>query len=72
MQEANFQKQLYHDAKGEEEKIDIYILMIKVLLNKQKIPIHHQRSKTIDVKYHYIRSQIQCYNTNEERDIYSK
>ena len=28
-------------------------------INQAKNPVHHQRSKHIDIKYHFIRSEIQ-------------
>ena len=63
VQEAKFIKQLYKDMKGDELEIDIYA--DNQSANKlAKNPINHQRSKHIDVKYHYIRSEIQNNNVN--------
>ena len=58
MQEANFLRQLFRDF------TDAYKPKTNIFVDNQgaialaKNPIHHQRSKHIDVKYHYIRDQI--------------
>ena len=59
MQEANFLRQLFADICGTSKEC------IKLYADNQgaialaKNPVDHQRSKHIDIKYHFIRNEIQ-------------
>ena len=63
VQEAKFLKQLCQDM-----NIVIKDVVINVdnqgAINLAKNPVNHQRSKHIDIKYHFIRSEIQNGNVN--------
>jgi hypothetical protein len=59
VQEGNFLRQLLADMQG---RTDIHIDLFvdnKGAIDLAKNPVHHQRSKHIDIRYHYVRSQIQ-------------
>ena len=58
-QEAKFLRQLFIDMSG--NIIDGVLLHVdnQGAIALAKNPIHHQRSKHIDIRYHYIRSEIQ-------------
>ena len=59
VQEANFLRQLFADMR------DCFPEKVLIFADNQgaislaKNPVHHQRSKHIDIKYHYIRSEVQ-------------
>jgi hypothetical protein len=58
IQEANFLTQLLADMTGMNKKsVDIFVDNQGAIM-LAKNPVHHQRSKHIDIKYHYIRSQV--------------
>ena len=63
VQEAKFLKQLCSDM-----NVLIDNVLIKVdnqgAINLAKNPVNHQRSKHLDIKYHFIRSEIQNGNGN--------
>ena len=65
VQEAKFLKQLCSDM-----NVVIDNVLIKVdnqgAINLAKNPVNHQRSKHIDIKYHFIRSEIQNRNVTLE------
>lgn len=59
MQEANFLRQFYsYIINCDRSTVTLHVdNMGAVALAKN--PVHHQRSKHIDIKYHYIRSQVE-------------
>lgn len=58
IQEANFLRQLMSDIQGTEKMPVSLFVDSKSAIDLAKNPVHHQRSKHIDIKYHYIRSQV--------------
>ncbi|XP_046851103.1 secreted RxLR effector protein 161-like [Xenia sp. Carnegie-2017] len=81
VQEAKFLMQLCQDMKvGINEGKSLIMIDNQGAMNLAKNPVHHQRSKHIDIKYHFIRSEIQKgrinleYVTSEENiaDIFTK
>ncbi|KAK3892691.1 hypothetical protein Pcinc_003483 [Petrolisthes cinctipes] len=59
MQEGKFLRQLYSDMNGcDKEAVSLYVDN-QGALALAKNPVHHQRSKHIDIKYHFIRSEIE-------------
>jgi hypothetical protein len=59
IQEANFLQQLLKDMQiSNKMSVNLYVDN-QGALELAKNPVHHQRSKHIDIRYHYIRSQIQ-------------
>ena len=59
MQEANFLRQLLSDMLNSERESVILYVDNKGAIALAKNPIHHQRSKHIDIRYHFIRSQVE-------------
>ncbi len=59
MQEANFLRQLYSDMTNSKKDSVILHVDNKSAIALAKNPIHHQRTKHIDIKYHFIRSQVE-------------
>lgn len=59
IQESKFLQQLLVDMLGCSKLLVNLHVDNQGALELAKNPVHHQRSKHIDVKYHYIRSQIQ-------------
>jgi hypothetical protein len=58
MQEANFLRQLFSDMKGCAPSTVTLYADSQSAIALAKNPVHHQRSKHIDIKYHFIRSEI--------------
>ena len=59
IQEAKFLVQLYKDLTGNESaNVDIFVDNQSAIA-LAKNPVQHQRSKHIDIKYHFIRAEIQ-------------
>jgi hypothetical protein len=59
IQEANFLQQLLKDMQGSNDKLPVHLNVDNQgAIELAKNPVHHQRSKHIDIKYHYIRSQV--------------
>ena len=59
MQEAKFLTQLYKDLTGSTAaNVDIFVDNQSAIA-LAKNPVQHQRSKHIDIKYHFIRAEIQ-------------
>ena len=58
IQEANFLRQLSIDILGNDYSVELFVDN-QGAINLAKNPVHHQRSKHIDIKYHYIRDEIQ-------------
>lgn len=59
IQEGNFLRQLISDLKGSDKlPVNLYVDN-KGAIDLARNPVHHQRSKHIDVKYHFIRLQVQ-------------
>lgn len=60
VQEAKFFMQLCLDMKvGIKEGKSLVMIDNQGAMNLAKTPVQHQRSKHIDIKYHFIRSEIQ-------------
>ncbi|XP_066954374.1 uncharacterized protein [Macrobrachium rosenbergii] len=59
MQEGNFFRQLYADMINCNGETIILNVDNKVAIALAKNPVHHQRSKHIDIKNHFLRSQIE-------------
>jgi hypothetical protein len=58
IQEGNFLRQLLSDITDcDKMQINLYVDN-RGAIDLAKNPVHHQRSKHIDIRYHYIRSQI--------------
>jgi hypothetical protein len=81
VQEAKFLRQLCKDMKVSTGGDDVLIQVDNQgAINLARNPVHHQRSKHIDIKYHFIRSVIQAgivslkYVPTEENiaDIFTK
>lgn len=58
IQEAKFLSQLLADMSCSNKQSVLLFVDNQGAINLAKNPIHHQRSKHIDVKYHFIRSEI--------------
>ncbi len=81
VQEAKFLRQLCKDMKVSAGEDSVLIQVDNQgAINLARNPVHHQRSKHIDIKYHFIRSEIQAgivsleYVPTEENiaDIFTK
>ena len=59
MQEANFLRQLYSDMTDCERDTIILHVDNKGAIALSKNPVYHQRSKHIDIKFHFIRSEME-------------
>ena len=59
MKEANFLRQLWVDMTGEKRKIVDLYADSKGAISLSKNPVHHKRTKHIDIRYHFIRSEIE-------------
>jgi hypothetical protein len=60
VQEAKFLRQLCIDMKVSISDDNVLIQVDNQgAINLARNPVHHQRSKHIDIKYHFIRSEIQ-------------
>ena len=59
IQEAKFLSQLFVDMQGCREQPVLLYADNQGAIALAKNPVHHQRSKHIDIRYHYIRSEIQ-------------
>ena len=59
MKEANFLRQLLADMTGEERKIVDLYADNQGAISLSKNPVHHKRTKHIDIRYHFIRSEVQ-------------
>ena len=58
VQEAKFLRQLIHDMFYSQEQVIIHGDN-QGAIALAKNPVHHQRSKHIDIRYHYVRSEVQ-------------
>ncbi|KAF2345550.1 hypothetical protein FHG87_023694 [Trinorchestia longiramus] len=58
VQEGIFLKQLLCDVDGYDEPVGIFVDN-RGAIDLAKNPVHHQRSKHIDIRYHFIRAIIQ-------------
>ena len=58
IQEANFLRQLFADMQGSDKKQLMINVDNQAAISLAKNPVYHQRSKHIDIKYHYIRSEV--------------
>ena len=58
MQEANFLRQLFADMKGCNRENVILFADNQGAIALANNPVQHQRSKHIDIKYHFIRHEI--------------
>ncbi|KAF2345349.1 Integrase catalytic core [Trinorchestia longiramus] len=58
VQEGIFLKQLLCDMDGYDEPVEIFVDN-RGAIDLAKNPVHHQRSKHIDIRYHFIRAIIQ-------------
>lgn len=61
-QEATFLRQLFADMSGcTQVEFDSVILHVdnQSAIALVKNPVHHQRSKHIDIKYHFVRLEVQ-------------
>lgn len=80
IQEAKFLSQLFADIQGSEKQPIVLYGDNQGALSLAKNPVHHQRTKHIDIKYHYIRAEIQNGNIllmyvpseNNISDIFTK
>ena len=64
MQEANVLRQLYSDMTNSERDTVILHVDNKGVIALSRNPVQHQRFKHIDIKFHFIRSEIEeliCY-----------
>ena len=60
MQEANFIRNLYSDLTGcDKEYVTLFVDNQSAIALAEN-PVHHQRSKHIDVRYHFIRSEVEA------------
>ena len=79
-QEAKFLTQLLVDMTDSESKCVLLYVDNQGAISLAKNPVHHQRSKHIDIRYHYVRLEVQrgsvqfVYVTSEENvaDIFTK
>ena len=58
LQEAKFLRQLFSDMMMKEKQCVTIYADNRSAIDLSKNPIFHQRSKHIDIKYHFIRSEI--------------
>ena len=58
MQEAKFLRQLFADMSGSNKDCVTVYADNQGAIALAKNPVHHQRSKHIDIRYHFIRSEI--------------
>ena len=80
LQEAKFLRQLFADMTGFDKTCVTVFADNQGAIALSKNPVHHQRSKHIDIKYHFIRSEILngvielCYIPSEDNiaDIFTK
>ena len=80
MQEANFLRQLFADMKCHSRESVILFADNQGAIALANNPVQHQRSKHIDIKYHFIRDEIMSgivdlrYIPSEENvsDIFTK
>ncbi|CAM1292454.1 Uncharacterised protein r2_g164 [Pycnogonum litorale] len=63
-QEAKFLKQLFTDMQGCEQRNILLHVDNQGAIALAKNPVYHQRSKHIDIKYHFVRSEILKGNIN--------
>ena len=62
IQEANFSRQLFADMTlGETKSVSLYADN-QGAIELAKNPVHHQRTKHMDIRYHYIRNEIRNRN----------
>ena len=59
IQEATFLRQLLSDMQGFNKESVIVNVDNQGAISLAKNPVHHQRSKHIDISYHFIRNEIQ-------------
>jgi hypothetical protein len=59
IQESVFLKQLLSDMKGSDIGPVVLYVDNQGAIALAKNPVHHQRSKHIDIKYHFIREKLQ-------------
>ena len=59
VQEAKFLRQVLSDITGNESESVVLYVDNQGAIELAKNPVHHQRSKHIDIRYHFIRSEIQ-------------
>lgn len=59
MQETNFLRQLYSDMTNCDRNTVTLYVDNKGAIALSKNPVNHQRSKHIDIKFHFIRSEIE-------------
>ena len=79
IQDAKFIQKVLHDLKVSDEIIDIWVDNQGAYMLSHN-PMYHERSKHIDIKYHYIREEIKngnvklfYVNTNDNwADIFTK
>jgi hypothetical protein len=57
VQESKFLTQLYHDMNYDDLSCSLYVDN-EGAIQLAKNPIHHQRSKHIDIKFHFIREAV--------------
>ena len=60
MQEANFLRNLYSDMTGCDKNFVTLYVDNQGAIALAENPIHHQRSKHIDVRFHFIRSEVEA------------
>ena len=60
MQEANFIRNLYSDLTGCDKEYVTLFVDNQGAIALAENPVHHQRSKHIDVRYHFIRSEVEA------------
>lgn len=66
VQECNFLSQLYADVTGSQRDKVVLLVDNQGAIALAKNPVYHKRSKHIDIKYHYIPSQIEDGNVKLE------
>ena len=64
MQEGKFLRQLYADMRNCDKSIVTLYVDNQGAIALAKNPVHHQRSKHIDIKYHYIRFEVEKKNVD--------
>ena len=62
VQECNFLSQLYADVTGFQRDTVILYVDNQGAIALAKNPVYHQKSKHIDIKYHFVRSQVENEN----------
>ena len=59
-QEARFLRQLFRDMRGPQDQEGVVIYVDnQSAMALAKTPVQHQRSKHIDIKYHFVRTEVQ-------------